>query len=114
MNDDQLNVNTVAGSGYLDGYACWSSYGRSSPRIEGDGYGVHYGEKSGNIGYNWNVYVDTVSYGRSPYRVDRFGDALGIYRVGYDGIVYNAHVYENSYGIIYIINKKFQLSLSEP
>ena len=27
MNDDQLNVNTVAGSGYLDGYACWSSYG---------------------------------------------------------------------------------------
>lgn len=25
VNDDQLNVNTVAGSGYLDGYACWSS-----------------------------------------------------------------------------------------
>lgn len=29
MNDDQLNVNTVVGSGYLDGYACWSSYGRN-------------------------------------------------------------------------------------
>ena len=36
----------------------------SSPLIEGDGYGAYYGEKPGNIGYNWNVYVDTVSYGK--------------------------------------------------
>ena len=31
---------------------------------------------------------------RSPWREDR----VGVYRVGYDGIVYNAHAYENSYG----------------
>ena len=35
----------------------------SSPLIEGDGYGAYYGEKPGNIGYNCNAYVDTVSYG---------------------------------------------------
>ena len=46
------------------------------------------------------------SYAPNPYKnwwlrspgTDRDMRIHGIYRVGYDGIVYIAHVYENSYG----------------
>ena len=62
MNDDQLNVNTVAGSGYLDGYACWSSYGCCSPVLD-DNYGYNVVcrvESDGDVDNFW--FVDD-SYG---------------------------------------------------
>ena len=56
----------------------------SSPLIEGDGYGAYYGEKPGNIGYNWNAYVDTVSYGKanSPGLNDVSHSACWVYLDG--------------------------------
>ena len=45
-----------------------------------------------HIHYSKGSKVPTAIY--SPYRTDAFG----CYRIGYDGIVYNANVYQNSYG----------------
>ena len=65
MNDDQLNVNTVAGSGYLDGYACWSSYGRDfytkkistfrSPGVYSNDVNACRVDSDGDVNGFWNI-----------------------------------------------------------
>lgn len=49
MNNDQLNVNTVVGSGYFEGYACWSSYGSNSPGLDYDDYYAYFVSSGGGV-----------------------------------------------------------------
>lgn len=65
VNNDQLNVNTVVGSGYFEGYACWSSCGKhDSPTLNFDDYASCVRSDGSVIGGSWNGYV-TNSYGKA-------------------------------------------------